>query len=123
MLQKRRITVWMLLASLSITLIVVSCFTYLATRTYADGTSTLTLIRPSSSMVGSVYIINVTQSTAVGCTLLPQQDVEVPVAGNFNTNDHIVFIRFPNASCDLSGYGGKFKSVHLNGSVVQITNG
>ena len=137
MLQKRKNTAWMLLAaSLMVMSIFISCFATSEKQTYAKNLdvtpspspATLTLIRPTSSTTGAVYVINVTRATLI-CVSLPKQDTTVNVPGQFTTKDHVYLVRFPGSQCDITTIAGatsKFIDIKhisdLNGQPVKVSS-
>lgn len=133
---KRNITFSMLTALLmALSITSINPFSLLEKETYAriaekkvsSASSSLSLIRPTDSWVGSVFVINVTQSTLV-CVNLGTQNTAIPVPGQFIAKDHIYLIRFAPANCDISALSqnmNKFIDIKhlsdLNGQPVTVS--
>lgn len=123
MLQKRKTTAWMLLASLIVMSIFISCFATSATRTYADGNTVhININRPTNSTLGSVRIHAsgidgsvVTVVTVAGskngtnvtdpneCIAVPLQDQDTPTDLTFPLPVSLTLSKFSSADCGQSG--------------------
>jgi len=127
MLQKRKTTAWMLLASLIVMSIFISCFATSATRTYAQPQQQLT--DPSTPHFQiQVKVWRGTNST-VGCVVvwdyhdghgqwnqyrLPVQNVFVDV-GTYDSADTMTITNYPDAGCQTNtGKGPLFNDLVIN---------
>lgn len=118
MLQKKKITAWMLLkASLIVMSVFISCFATSATRTYAQPQANLPnypidvkVFRAFSSTVGCVVITKVTDPVIKGGDWeqvpLPTQNILVAANHTYNSEDRITIKSYPDGQCqDGSGTG------------------
>ena len=113
MLQKRKATVWMLLASLMVMSVFISCFATSATRTYAEQPHypiDVKVYRATNSTVGCIVITRVTTSeTKAGIwkqVPLPVQNVLV-YADTYDSQDRITIKSYPDGQCQ-DGSGTSF---------------
>jgi hypothetical protein len=117
MLQNRKTTVWMLLASLIVMSIFISSFATSATRIYARQQQAphlldLYVIRPFSSEVGAVQAEDTTNERfSVKCLHVPNQNSPTFVNA-FGLNDNVIITIYPDGNCAGAG-----RIVHQNSTI------
>src|SRR6476660_8060442 len=94
--------VWRFIALLSVLSLGTSFFAMFPTLTYANGSQyvDLRILRPFSSTVGSVQVVDRTQNFTK-CISLPNQGTLVPLPGpeEVMSQDFILIQNFPDGTC------------------------
>lgn len=116
MFQKRKITAWMLSASLIGIFVCMSFFATSATLTYAAPhppyhvNDVVKVLRGPNSGVGAVKVQNITQNIPGNCIVTSDKARITAVSiGNFDSQDHININTFSDAQCQ-NGTGQPYQN-------------
>jgi hypothetical protein len=104
MFRKKNVAAWRSIALLSVLSLGISFLAMLPTQAYAATHEIIQIFRPTTSTVGSVRVTNNTTKTPPACVTLPQQEVDIPVPGDYDGQNQMLIENFPDAGCGAPGF-------------------